>query len=70
MIAGVVKGYNLPLDYVLYEMSYANMIMYGAVIPSYNGGRRRGKGGRDEEVIKADDPRNRAKVRRLLDSFD
>jgi hypothetical protein len=32
----MVKGFNLPIDYVLYDMSYANMIMYGSVLPSYN----------------------------------
>jgi hypothetical protein len=32
----VVKGFNLSIDYVLYEMSYANVIMYNAVIPSYH----------------------------------
>lgn len=64
MIAGTVKGFNLPLEYVLYDLSYANMIMYGAVLPSFRGGAK----GRadDREPIKADDPRNRDRVRRIL----
>jgi hypothetical protein len=32
----MVKGFNLPVEYVLYEMSYANIIMYNAIIPSYH----------------------------------
>lgn len=52
-------------------MSYVNMIMYGAVIPSYNGKRKNGKdGGKEQEVIKVDDPRNRARVKQIFDQFD
>lgn len=50
------------------------MIMYGAVLPSYNGRRndRQGdrQGDRQQEVVKADDPRNRDKVRRILEQYD
>jgi len=68
-VAGVAKAYCLPPDYVLYDMSYVNMIMYGAVIPSYNS-KRKGKGGKEQEIIKADDPRNRARVKKIFDEFD
>lgn len=48
-------------------MSYANMIMYGAVLPSYKSGKKNKSGKADDnEVINADDPRNREKVRRIL----
>lgn len=43
------------------------MIMYGAVLPSYKN--KKGNGadkGDDNEVINADDPRNRDKVRAIL----
>ena len=55
------------MEYVLYDMSYANMIMYGAVLPSYKSSKKdaTGKAG-DNEEINADDPRNRDKVRRIL----
>ena len=69
MIAGVVKGYSLPIDYVLYDMSYTNMIMFGAVIPSYNS-KRKSKDSKEQEVVKADDPRNRARVRKIFEDFD
>lgn len=62
MIAGTVKAFNLPLEYVLYRMSYANMILYGAVLPGCKGG---GKNQTDER-INADDPRNRDRVRRIF----
>jgi hypothetical protein len=64
-----VKGYNLPVDYVLYDMSYANMIMFGAVIPSYNS-KRKGKDGKEQEIIKVDDPQNRERVKEIFDQFD
>ena len=57
-----MKAYNLPIDYVLYEMSYANMIMYGSVLPSYNS-RKDNKG---EDTINADDPQNREIARKLM----
>lgn len=65
VVAGVAKAYNLSLDYVLYNMSYANMILYGAVLPSY--GRDKGK---RQDVIKVDDPRNKDKVKAIFASFD
>jgi hypothetical protein len=34
MIGGVAKAYGWTPDYVLYEMSYANMILYSAVLPT------------------------------------
>lgn len=70
MIAGVAKAYCLQPDYVLYDMSYVNMIMYGAVIPSYNSKRNKGKDGKEQEEIKVDDPRNRARVKQIFDQFD
>lgn len=49
-------------------MSYANVVMYSAVLPSYN--RKDGKNGEKQDVIKADDPRNRDKVRQFLDRIE
>ncbi len=62
----MVKGYNLTIDYVLYEMSYANMIMYGSVLPSYNNKDKGADNNNDNEVINADDPKNRDKVRSIM----
>lgn len=41
------------------------MIMYGAVLPSYNSKKDK-KENANNEVINADDPRNRDKVRSIL----
>ncbi len=66
-----MKAYNLPIDYVLYDMSYVNMIMYGAVLPSYRSRKDSDKGGKSEQdIIRADDPANRDRVRRFLDSIE
>ena len=50
-------------------MSYANMIMFGEVIPSYNS-KKKGKGGKEQEIIKVDDPQNRERVKEIFDQFD
>ncbi len=55
-------------------MSYANMILYGAVIPSYKSPDD-GKGGKNgkkkkakkQERINGDDPRNRDKINKELE---
>lgn len=47
-------------------MSYANMIMYGSVLPSYNDKSKEAEKENDDEVINADDPENREKVRRIM----
>lgn len=50
-------------------MSYSNMVMYGAVIPSY-GGKKDGSTKGQAEEIKADDPRNKERVKQFFDSID
>lgn len=42
-------------------MSYANVIMYGSVLPSYNS-----KKEKKEDSINADDPKNKDKIRTIL----
>ena len=53
-------------------MSYANMIMYGAVLPSYKGRDKDGNGkdSKQQEEIKVDDPRNRERARQILESLE
>jgi hypothetical protein len=69
MIAGIVKAYNWTLDYVLYELSYVNMIMYSSVLPSYDSNKDK-KSNTSQEVIKADDPANRDKINQFLDNVE
>ncbi|MDR0385397.1 MAG: hypothetical protein LBH60_04910 [Prevotellaceae bacterium] len=47
-------------------MSYANMIMYGSVLPSYGDKKKGVDKDNDNEVINADDPKNRDKVRSIM----
>lgn len=57
---------------MLYELSYANMILYSAVIPSYKSRDKKDGGGdgkKKQEEIKADDPSNKEKVRKFLDEI-
>lgn len=59
------------MDYVLYEMSYANMALYSAVLPSYRkpkdkDGKKRGR----RKAVKVDDPGNREKLRKIFERFD
>lgn len=69
-MAGAVKAFNLPIDYVLYDLSYVNVIMYSATLPSYERKRDKNSPDKKQDVVKADDPRNRERVRQIFDSFD
>ncbi len=66
VVAGVSKSLGLTIDYVLNEMSYANLNLYSASLPTYRkpdkDGKRDGKG----ETIRADDPKNRDRVRDFI----
>lgn len=68
-MAGVSKAFSLPFDYVLYDMSYANVIMYSAVLPSYSSKKKDGAG-HNQKVIKADDPSNKEEVRKFFETCD
>lgn len=49
-------------------MSYANVIMYSVVLPSYSS-KRKGKGERaDQKVLKADDRTNREEVIKFIET--
>lgn len=69
-MAGTVKAFNLPIEYVLYELSYANLTLYGASLPSYKSPKdKKAKDGKGE-TIDAGNPKNKDKVRAFLDSID
>jgi hypothetical protein len=48
-------------------MSYANMVLYGASLPTYHSKSDKES---DKDTINADDPANKQKVREFLDSID
>lgn len=76
-MAGTAKAFHLPFDYVLYGMSYANTLLYGASLPVYIPKERRKNTGDPRfngtaygaERIKADDPRNTERMRKILSSM-
>ena len=68
----MIRTFGLQPDYVLHDLSYANLILYGASQPTYH--KKRGEGdadgkasaiGRDTE-INGDDPANRQLIDALL----
>lgn len=62
MIAGFAKSFpQATFDYILYELSYANLILYSSSIPGYDDEKQE-----DEDVINADDPKNKEKIKKLL----
>ena len=70
MIAGIIKAFNFPIDYVLYELSYANMMLYSASLPTYRKPKNKDKTGQRQETIDAGDPRNKDKVRAFLNQME
>lgn len=61
----MVKSYNLTFDYVLYKMSYANIRLYNAVIPTYSSAKDKDKENGDK-IINGDDPANRGKINKAM----
>ena len=49
---------------MLYELSYTNLIMLGAALPSYD--TDKDEKDKDDDVIDASDPANQARVREFL----
>lgn len=67
-MAGVVKAFNLTPDYVLYEMSYANMLLYSASLPTFKKPEdQNGTGKSDDRIINGDDPEMQAEINKLFD---
>ena len=51
-------------------MSYANVIMYGAVLPSYRKPGSQDKEEEKQDIVKADDPDNKERVRQFLEQIE
>lgn len=69
MVTGVAKAIGLHIDYVLYDMSFANLNLYSASLPTYRKpDKAKAPGGGHGEVINADDPKNRDKIRQIIDA--
>ena len=59
MIAGVVKYFRFPLEDVLYNISYTNIVMLSAAIPDWS----QDSG---DTTLDASDPSNNAMIMRAL----
>lgn len=68
IVAGLSKAYCLTFDYVLYDMSYANVVMYSAVLPSYKTDKDGKKSDTGQKVLRADDPSNKAEVQKFFET--
>ena len=58
---------------MLYDISYANMVLYGAVLPSYESKGKdnaNGRTGKKQAAIRVDDKKNYGKVMKIFQSFD
>lgn len=61
----MIKGFNLPIDYILYELSYANLIMLSATLPGYDKEEKE-----EEEVLDMSNPNDQARIDQLLGIVD
>jgi hypothetical protein len=52
---------------VLYDMSYTNLMLYSASLPSYNSSKQKGKVKGSYELINGDDPTRQAEINKLFD---
>lgn len=68
LVASMSRTYHITPEYILYELSYSNLILYNAVIPTYKS-KTDGDGKQSQEVIKMDDPANKEKIKDIFDSF-
>lgn len=59
----MAKGYTLDFEYVLYNVSYQNMVLYSSVL-QMDGSEEKQK--KPDENIKADDPKNKDKINSIL----
>lgn len=69
VVTSTVKTFGVSFDYALYEMSYANSVLYSASLPSYIPKEENGNAGRKGEVIDADDPANENLVNEIYENI-
>lgn len=58
MILGVCKNLGVTPEYALYEMSYANAVMYNKVTPTYEDTKQEKSNDKWDESLDADNPDN------------
>lgn len=62
VVAGFVKSYGVTFDYVLYRLSYANLMLYNSVLPVYNSDKKSDS----DKVYNCDNKEEAEKARRFL----
>ena len=65
-MAGFVKGFGVSFEFAVHEISYENLALYNATLPSYDNKKDKGELGTKERPIKADDPKNKDLVRAII----
>lgn len=63
IVSGFVKSFGVPIEYALHEVSYVNIVMYCASLPSFQARKEKKK---EQLVVNADDPANRDFVEKFL----
>ncbi len=61
LIGGFAKNYNVPVDYVLHEISFTNFHLYGMIEPSISS-----EDEAVEEEINADDKANEDIIEKII----
>jgi len=61
-----VKSFGVTFDFVLYELSYANLVLYSAVLPTYNSDKEGKKGKSGDRFYDCDNKEDAEKARRYL----
>lgn len=56
----------MPFDYVLYKMSFANIRMYNAVLPTLPKNKKKDEIQKGNDVINGDDPANQDMIRNAM----
>ena len=65
----MAKEFYLSFEYVLYELSYANLILFSSVLPRMDD-KDGDKGKSGEKMINGDDPNNADLVRKAMFDID
>ena len=65
MVAATAKAFNLSFEYVLHEMSWQNMALFCATLPTYNTDQRKPK----TDTIDADQPITHQQAQQLQSIF-
>lgn len=68
MVAGTAKALEISLDYVLHDLSYANLLLYNHSLPTYRKPEKEDTTGKpDTDVVRAEDPNYNEVLRKMID---